>query len=157
MQSSRCSSPTQLPQSSIIGTTGFLRKRITTFFKARVPCRGRDASKGIIILSIGSSGDTWREMVYSGNLKENFLDQKEKLIYIYISWRQSISAEKYETWETSICTQHSECSIKRSDNLLIVPKAYTIRKWWFHTQLLFEHSPSCVGIINGLTYGFLTF
>lgn len=90
MQSSRCNSPTQLPQSSIIGTTGFLRKRITTFFKARVPCRGRDASKGIIILSIGSSGDTWREMVYSGNLKENFLDQKEKLIYIYHEDSQSV-------------------------------------------------------------------
>ena len=29
-------------------------------------------------------------MVYSGNLKENFLDQKEKLIYIYHEDSQSV-------------------------------------------------------------------
>lgn len=37
MQSSRCNSPMQQPQSSMIGTTESLKKRIITFSKLMVP------------------------------------------------------------------------------------------------------------------------
>ena len=58
LQSSRCSSPTQLPQSSMIGTTESLTKRRSTFLNSKLARRGTASSNGVMIHLIGSPTDT---------------------------------------------------------------------------------------------------
>lgn len=58
MQSSRCNIPTQLPQSSTMGTAELLKKHIATCFNFNVACSGLASSNGIIMLSIASLIDT---------------------------------------------------------------------------------------------------
>lgn len=92
VQSSRCNSPTQLPQSSTIGTTWSQKKRITTFFKWRVPSKGLAAFSGIMMLSIGSLGDTWTERLNS-SLSERFT-------WWSVACRLSNMTLSYHRWKT---------------------------------------------------------
>lgn len=65
VQSSSCSKPTQLPQSSTAGTTESVEKRISTFFSDNMFTSGRVSLNGIMSLSVGSLTDNCKETLNS--------------------------------------------------------------------------------------------